>query len=143
MPSNEERTREAFALWNARDFDELLAGYFEPEAVWDVTPIGVPGMEAYRGHEGIRKFFRDWLDVFPDSAIDVDAVETRGEWSIATVIQRVSGGTSGAPVPFRYFGIGHWIDGRLRFVENHVDEAEARHAFAAYVKRQEGNRVPG
>jgi uncharacterized protein (TIGR02246 family) len=128
----EALTKRAFELWNARDFDALLEMFHE-DGVWDITPVGLPGMGAYRGHTSIRRFFAEWLEAFPDSEIEVEKVETRGRWGLATVLQRVSGGSSGAPVPFYYYGIGRWRDGRLEFVENYTDASEGRRAFDHYV----------
>jgi ketosteroid isomerase-like protein len=131
-----DRTRQAFELWNARQFDRLLL-YFYSDVIWDTTPMGAPGIDEYRGHDGMRRFFRDWLDAFPDATIEVEAVESRGSWSMATALQSVSGAASGVPVSFRYWGIGHWRDGRLLFVENHIDEALARAAFDRYTTSQD------
>jgi hypothetical protein len=89
-------------------------------------------MGEYRGHRAIRGWFEQWLEVFPDSDVVVQGVEVRGDWGLVTVVQYASGGASGAPAPFAYFGVGHWRDGRLTFVENHMEEAGARAAFAQY-----------
>jgi len=140
-PSDAELTREAFALWNAREFDRLLL-YFYSDVIWNTTPMGAPGIEEYRGHDGMRRFFRDWLDAFPDSTIEVEDVETRGEWSMSTSKQHVTGGGSGVPVEFRYWGIGHWRDGKLLYVENHIDEQQARAAFDHYTTDQDPAAAP-
>jgi uncharacterized protein (TIGR02246 family) len=137
----EALTRRAFELWNARDFDGLLE-LFEEEATWDVSPIGVPGMYAYRGHQAIRRFFDQWLEVFPDARVDVHSVEPRGEWGFATVVQHVHGGSSGVPADFTYYGIGHWRDGRLALVENHTDRDRAWEAFRIYTEAPAPDRQP-
>ena len=41
--TNADRTRRAFEHWNARRFESLLE-FFHEDAVWDMTPTGVPGM---------------------------------------------------------------------------------------------------
>jgi ketosteroid isomerase-like protein len=123
-----ELTRQAFAAWNARRFDEVLE-HFHEDAVWDMTPFGLAGVGEYRGHEGLRRFFAEWLETFPDSSIEVEDVEVRDPWTLSIVVQRVSGASSHAPVPFRYGGIGRWRDGRLEFVQNHADMEAAREAF--------------
>jgi ketosteroid isomerase-like protein len=128
-----ELTTRAFELWNARDFDGLLE-LFEGDAVWDMSPAGIPGMGAYRGHRAIRRWFGQWLEVFPDSSVEVEGVEARGEWGFVTILQQVHGGSSGAPVPFHYYGIGRWRDGRLVVVENYMDRQKARAAFDAYTR---------
>jgi hypothetical protein len=60
--------------------------------------------------------------------------ELWNDWTMTLVLQMVSGGASGTPVPFRYAGIGHWRDGRLDFVENHSDLDAARVAFSSYAR---------
>jgi ketosteroid isomerase-like protein len=94
----EQLTRSAFERWNARDFDGLLE-LFEDDAVWDMRPAGIPGMDDYRGHAAIRRWFGQWLEVFPDSDVEAQEVETRGDW-LVTVLQQARGGSSGAPAPF-------------------------------------------
>ena len=126
-------TRLAFERWNARDFDGLLE-LFEEDAVWDMTPAGIPGMGAYRGHDAIRRWFGQWLEVFPDSRVEVEEIETRVDWGLVTILQHAIGGSSGAPVPFRYYGVGRWREGRLVFVENHMEAGPARAAFRRYTE---------
>ena len=129
--TNADLARRGFELWNERRFEEVL-NLFHEDAVWDMTAFGIPDMEDFHGHEGLRRFFAEWLQAFPDSAIEAEEVEERGEWTMSLVLQIVSGGASGTPVPFRYAGIGHWRDGRLDFVENHSDLETARTIFSGY-----------
>ena len=98
-------------------------------------------MAAFRGHVGLKRFFAEWLQAFPDSTIEVEDVEQRGDWTLTIVLQLVSGKASGTPVPFRYGGIGHWRDGRLDFVENHPDLDRARTAFERYASADEPVQV--
>jgi hypothetical protein len=103
--------------------------HFHEDAVWDMTPFGLPGVTDYRGHDGLRRFFREWLDTFPDSSIEVEDVEVRDPWTLSVVVQHVSGARSQAPATFRYGGIGRWRDRRLEWVENHPDLDSARAKF--------------
>jgi ketosteroid isomerase-like protein len=123
-----DRTRSAFAAWNARRFDQVL-DYFHEDALWDMTPFGLAGVGEYRGHDGLRRFFDEWLEAFPDSSVEVEEVEERDPWTFSIVVQRVSGAVSHTPVPFRYGGIGRWRDGRLELVQNHADVEAGRAAF--------------
>src|SRR4051812_46950676 len=98
-----------------------------------MRPFGIPDMAtAFQGHDGLRRFFGEWLQAFPDSSIEVEDVKQSGDWTMTFVLQIVSGGASGTPVPFRYAGIGHWRDGRLDFVENHSNFDAAGLAFRSY-----------
>ena len=131
-----ELTRRAFTAWNERRLDDLL-GYFHEDAVWDMRPFGAPDLSVYRGHEGMRRFWAQWLEAFPDSSIEVSEVEEHGVWTLAIVTQHVHGGTSGTPVSFTYAGIARWRNDRLEFVENHPDLASGRAAYDAYVRAWE------
>jgi ketosteroid isomerase-like protein len=137
--TNADLARRGFALWNERRFDDLLE-FFHEEAVWDMSPFGTPDMAAFRGHAGLKRFFAEWLQAFPDSTVEVEDVEEQGDWTLTVVLQIVSGRASGTPVPFRYGGIGHWRDGRLDFVENHPDLGLALKAFERYACADD--RVP-
>jgi ketosteroid isomerase-like protein len=131
--TNGDLARRGFELWNDRRFEELILVFHE-KAIWDMRPFGIPDMAtAFQGHDGLRRFFAEWLQAFPDSSVEVEEVEQRGDWTLTLVLQMVSGGASGTPVPFRYAGIGHWREGRLDFVENHSDLEAARIAFKSYV----------
>jgi len=121
-------TRKGFAAWNDRRFDQLLR-YFHEDALWDMTPFGLAGVGEDRGHDGLRRFFQEWLEAFPDSSVEIEDVEVREPWTFAIVVQSVSGASSHTPVPFRYGGIGRWRDGRLEFVQNHSDLEAGRAVF--------------
>jgi ketosteroid isomerase-like protein len=129
--TNADLARRGFEHWNERRFDSLLA-LFHEDAVWDMGPFGIPDMTVFRRHEGLKRFFAEWLQTFPDSTVEVEDVEQSGDWTLTVVLQSVSGKVSGTPVPFRYGGIGHWRDGRLDFVENHPDLDRALTAFERY-----------
>lgn len=136
--TNAQLTRQGFEEWNKRHFDKLLE-YFHEDAVWDMRPFGFPDMGEFRGHSGLERFFDEWLAAFPDSTVEIDDVEEAGDWTLSVVLQVVSGGASGTPVPFRYGGVGHWRDGKLDYVENYPDLDRAREAFerlAAEDRRQ-------
>ena len=86
-------------------------------------------IERESGHDGLRRFFQEWLEAFPDSSVEIEDVEVREPWTFAIVVQSVSGASSHTPVPFRYGGIGRWRDGRLEFVQNHSDLEAGRAVF--------------
>ena len=83
--------------------------------------MGVPGMDVYRGHDGIRTFFQQWLEVFPDSDVEVENVEATGEWSCPPWSKRRSAAPAAHRSHSAYYGIGHWPRGKLTLVENHLD----------------------
>jgi ketosteroid isomerase-like protein len=133
--TNADLARRGFEHWNERRFDKLLT-FFHEDAIWDMRPFGSPDMSVFHGHAGLKRFFAEWLQAFPDSTIEVEEVELRGGWTLSVVLQLVSGRASGTPVPFRYGGIGHWRDARLDFVENHPDLDRSRTAFKRYASAE-------
>jgi SnoaL-like domain len=73
--TNGDRARRGFELWNDRRFEDLL-DFFHEKAVWDMRPFGIPDMAtAFQGHDGLRRFFAEWLQAFPDSSVEVEDVE--------------------------------------------------------------------
>lgn len=100
-----------------------------------MTPAGIPGMGAYRGRVAIRKWFDQWLEVFPSSHVEVESVEVREDIGLVEILQYAVGGSSGVPVPFRYYGVGRWRKGRLVFSENFMDADQARAAFESYASQ--------
>lgn len=138
-----ERLRRVIAAWNARKTDDLL-GLIHEDAVWDMSPFGAPGMGAYRGHSGIRRFIADWLETFPDSTVELREVEETGPWTFAIVVQHVGGGGTGTPQP-PYATIGRWRDGKLELVQNHATAASGRAAYEAHLRewdRTASSNVP-
>src|SRR2546428_5148883 len=66
--SEEPTTPDLVGLWqesaeaaDRRDFDAAL-GFFAPDAVWEVQPLGV----SFDGVAAIRSFLEDWFGSFED-----------------------------------------------------------------------------
>jgi len=58
---NVEVVKRGWEAWIAGDFHALFA-VFDPAVQWDTTSFeGWPEDEVYYGHEGVRRFFEDWL----------------------------------------------------------------------------------
>jgi ketosteroid isomerase-like protein len=80
---NVELHRRALDAWNRRDLDALLEF---ADAEVEITPLNVDlerGGRPYRGHDGIRKFWKDYLAIFPDFSVVCDEVRDAGEVTIA------------------------------------------------------------
>jgi hypothetical protein len=99
-------------------------------------------MGKYRGHAAIRHWFDQWLEVFPSSEVIVEDLETRLDLGLVTILQYATGGSSGVPTPFHYYGVGRWRDGRLVFVENYMDAEAARAAFEKHAQESAAEPTP-
>jgi ketosteroid isomerase-like protein len=75
---NVASVRAAWEAWERGDMEAIFA-FYDSEIVWDQTHYGPGGVSGiYRGHEGIRRFFREWLAPFesyyahPEEFIDAE-----------------------------------------------------------------------
>ena len=104
---NVEIARRAYDAVNRRDLDAFLALMDE-----EVEAISfLVAMEGeYQGHAGIRRWWGNILDVFPDFNLEVVEVRDLGGDSVlATLRWRGHGAGSGTPVDLLL-----WITSRIR-----------------------------
>ena len=120
------------ALWDAwanRDTDALFELY-DPEIEWDQS--GYPAADVggvCHGHEGVRRFFRDWLASFDGYYARADEFIDAGEAVVVSIRQGATGKDSGVEVEMRpYWQVFRLRDGLVVRVEPYADEVEA---FAA------------
>ena len=58
---NVEVVKRAWEAWIGGDLDALFET-FDPAVEWDTTSFeGWPEDDVYYGHEGVRRFFEEWL----------------------------------------------------------------------------------
>jgi ketosteroid isomerase-like protein len=96
-----EVVREVFVAFAARDVERVLA-LVDPDVVFTAVTGGVVGKaEPYRGHEGMREYFRDVADVWDELVLTPrefrqvgDAILVTGKVN-ARSPARVVSGTSG------------------------------------------------
>ncbi len=56
--------------------DRVTRNYFDPEIVWDTSASGMPSAGVYHGHQGVQRFFRDWLTPWDDYEIEtIDCID--------------------------------------------------------------------
>jgi ketosteroid isomerase-like protein len=66
---NVERIRRAFDAFNRRDLDGFLA-LIDPEAEFTTRYMEMEGDPYYRGHAGVREWWRTLLAIFPDFNVE-------------------------------------------------------------------------
>ena len=90
---NAELARQAYDAFNRRDFGWLLA-------LFDADVHIVPQLAAmegeYRGHEGIRRWWQNLLDAWPDYEAEVVEVRDLGTLTLAKV--QVGGHAAGSGI---------------------------------------------
>ena len=70
--------------------------------------VAMEGESSYRGHDGVRRWWKNLLDVFPDWNIEVLEVRDLGDVTVADLRVRGHGAGSGAPSNRRS---GRWPGG--------------------------------
>ena len=109
---------------------DALFGFYHPDIEWDQSRYSGFGFSAvYRGHKGVKRFFREWLSSFdgywarPEEFIDA------GDCVVVRVRQGGRGKDSGVPVEMpSYHQLYRLQGGRAVRIEVFQDEREALEA---------------
>jgi ketosteroid isomerase-like protein len=119
---NVELYHRCIDAFNRRDLDALLALMDDDvEAVSRL--IAIEG--TLEGHDGIRRWWKSWFDVWPDYQIEIVEVRDLGDMTLATL--RAFGHGAGSDVPFEdtAWQLARWRGGKCTLwrVFNNRDEA--------------------
>ena len=106
---NVELHRHAIDAFNNRDLDAFLT-LAHPDVVGTARVTAIEG-RAYRGHDGIREWWRDMLGVFPDFRIEVVSVRDAGDLTVAKMRASAHGEGSAAPFEAFVWQVLEWRDG--------------------------------
>ena len=122
---NVELTCRAMDAVNRRDLDAFLA-------LADDDVEAVPGAVAvdggYHGHEGMRRWWKNWLDVFPDWNIEVVEVRDVGDLTVAALRFRAHGAGSDIPLDQTVWQVVRWRRGKCVWWRSFDTRAEALEA---------------
>jgi SnoaL-like protein len=131
-----EIVRRLYESFRSRDNDAAY-GLLDPEIEWDAREIGrqergaVGDMvEVYRGHDGVRRFWRTWLDAWSEIEFDVE-IEDLGYGRLIGHItnQRLLGRGSGIWVDQQPYGqIWTIRDGKAVRMEYLIESTTAKPA---------------
>ena len=120
-----ELSHRAFDAFNRRDLDAFLT-------LMDDDVEGIPRSafmeDSYHGHDGMRRWWKNWLDAFPDWNIEVLAVRDLGDLTVADLFVRGHGAGSGAPANQATWMMARWRRGKCvwwRFFETRAEALEA------------------
>lgn len=128
-----------YKAFRERDNDGPFEVYDE-DIVWDMSWPTSP-MDSnlfdlagvYRGHEGVRDFWRQWLMAWESIEFEVDEIVPAGAQVVAGPIhQRMLGRASGIEVPMPDWWQVWWLrDGKVTRTVQYFDRAEALKAAEA------------
>jgi ketosteroid isomerase-like protein len=121
---NAELARRAYDAFNRRDLDGFLA-FMDPEVEVTTRFMEMEGDRSYRGHDGVREWWRTLLDVFPDFSGEVLEVRDLGDFVIVAVRVRGHGVEGGTPFEEVLWQTGKVRDGKATWWRNFGSEDEA------------------
>ena len=114
--TNVARVQRGLDLWNEGEWEAALED-LDPEIEW-WTSGAVPGVEdVYRGHEGVRRFWRTWTETWESIRIEVEQIYERGDevFVYARFIARARDGLEvDQPVAFEFGSGGSGLVTRFR-----------------------------
>jgi len=87
----------------ARRDSETIFSLYDREVELDATRLELPHYSgeaggSYRGHDGLRRFFREWHEAWKEIEYDYEELIDAGECVISVVTRRARGRVSGAVV---------------------------------------------
>jgi ketosteroid isomerase-like protein len=86
------------------------------------------GAASYRGHGGVREWWRTLLGIFPDFSVEVLELRDQGDLVIAALRVRGHGAEGGAPFEELMWQAGKVRDGKVTWWRNYRSETEALEA---------------
>jgi hypothetical protein len=122
---NVELAYRAYDAFNRRDWDafrDLMDERVEVESRLVVMEGG------YHGHEGVRRWWNDFLGAFPDYAVEIAELRDLGE--VTLLHARGWGHSAGTDTPLvdPFWQPIRWVNGKCVWWRNCSTEAEALEA---------------
>jgi ketosteroid isomerase-like protein len=123
---NVELVHQTVDAFNRRDLDAFLA-LMDPGV--EFTPHVVVMEGGYQGHDGVRRWWQDLLEVFPGWQVEAVEVRDLGNLTLAELRIGGHGGESGTPVNQMLWQLAEWsVDSTAVRVSHHANETEALEA---------------
>ncbi|MDQ3571547.1 MAG: nuclear transport factor 2 family protein [Actinomycetota bacterium] len=121
---NVELAHRAYDAVNRRDLETFLA-FIDPEVEFVSGSAFFEG-GSYRGHDGVRKWWRDIFSVYPDWRTEVlDVRDVGDDHLIASLRGRGHGAGSGVPIDQVHWQLVQLREGKVIWWRTYVSEAEA------------------
>jgi ketosteroid isomerase-like protein len=122
---NVEIVHSAYEAIRERDFEALIP-FVDPEV--EIVSLLLEPEGPYRGHEGMRRFWADLFDVFPNWRPQPREIRDLGENVVLRLDVEGEGALSGFPVEQTVWQVVRFRDGRVtwtRFFRTEPDALEA------------------
>ena len=123
---NLELVRRAYDAFNRRDWDGFAA-LIDESVVVESRLVVMEG--GYRGLDGLRRWWDDLLNVFPDYTAEIEELRDLGDVTLGYVRGGGRSDASGTPVLDPFWHAMDWVDGKCVWWRNCTTEAEALQAM--------------
>jgi len=125
---NLELVRRAWEAWQRGDIDALFE-VWDRDIVWDTTHFQDWPESTYEGHEGVRRFLSEWLELWDEYEAGVDeSLATRDGRVISLAWQRGKGHQSGLEMDIEWAQIATFRDGKITRIDNYDNRGTALEA---------------
>ena len=122
---SEENVQLAYRVadaFNRRDWDAFLA-LMDDQVEVESRLVAMEG--GYHGHEGLRRWWNDFLGAFPDYTAEVEELRDLGDVTLAHVRGWGHSAASHTPIVDPFWQPIRWRDGKCVWWRNCSTEAEA------------------
>jgi ketosteroid isomerase-like protein len=116
--------RETLAAFNSGDLERIL-GFVHPEFEGVVPPEFSAEPDTYRGHDGIRRYFRTFEEAMEDVRFEPERFWQAGDAVAVTMRLTAKGRQTSIPVEQRLAQVWRLRDGRVVGVQSYVSVSEA------------------
>src|SRR5687767_13220825 len=120
---NVELVRSVYDAAGRGDNDAAFELY-APDIEWDVTPSAAAqlGLEpVYRGHEGVRRYWRDYLSAFERLDFQLEELVDAADRVLAVARERALGRVSGIAFENRVFAVWTLRNGEITRMRAFLD----------------------
>jgi ketosteroid isomerase-like protein len=121
---NMQILRETLAAFNSGDLERILH-FVHPEFEGVVPPEYSAEPDTYRGHEGIRRYFRTFEEVMEEVRFEPERFWQAGDAVAVTMRLTAKGRQTSIPVEQRFAQVWRLRDGRVVGVQSYVSVSEA------------------
>ena len=119
---NVESYYRAVDAFNRRDWD-AFAALFDDEIEVESRLVAMEG--AYRGRDGLRRWWDNFLSTFPDYTLEIEEVRDLGDVTLVHARGWGHGAGSTTPLVDPFWQPLRWRDGKCVWWRNCPTEAEA------------------
>jgi uncharacterized protein len=124
---NVERVKAFTSLFEAGDRNEWRE-YFDPDVVWDTSASNMPSAGIYHGHQGIERFFGEWLGTWSDYRMEAREFIDAGNSVVLVFHQSGIGRGSGVKTERDFFAVYDLRDSKVVRYRQYETRKEALEA---------------